>query len=114
MALEQSVDLEFRRGVEAAMTLGDLLRKQTIGADDVRAAFLSVSGRVIDDQQMIADRIEGIDVAAGETRFGVRDRGAFLVEDAIAKPLRAAHFRRVAREPHFQRAEPAERFVRRE
>ena len=95
------------------MTLGDLLREQAIGADDIRPVLAVVLG-VVDDQKMIADRIESIDVAPGQPRLRVGDGRAFLVEHAIAQPLRAADFRRIARKPHFERAEAAERFVRRD
>ena len=47
---------------------------------------------MIEHQQVIADRVIAIDVAAGEQPAGVRDRGSLLVENPIAQFLRLADF----------------------
>ena len=63
---------------------------------------------MVDHQEVVADRIEQIDVAPRQIGGGVGDRRHFLVEHVEAQLLGAADFRRGAGEPHFKRAEPAE------
>ena len=58
---------------------------------------------------MIADGVDRHRRRAARTAGRVGDRRAFLVEHAIAQPLRLAHFGGGLRQPHLERAEPAER-----
>ena len=105
VAREQRSDIVFAGAVEAAAALGDLLAQQPVGTDHDRLAGGSVGG-VIDDDQMIADRVVGIDVALRDHLAGIRHSAHFFVEHAIAKFLRAAHVGGGARQPNLERAEP--------
>ena len=73
-----------------------------------RLAFWPSRGGMIEHQQVVADRVIGIDVAAREQPARIGDGGTFLVENAIAQFLRLAHFGGGLRQPDFQRAETAE------
>ena len=109
MARHQPADVEFGGGVEAAVFLGQRLPQQTIGADHRRTVgVLAVARVVIEHQQMVADRVIGIDVAAREQPARIGDGRTLLVENAIAQFLRLAHFGGGLRQPHFQRAETAQ------
>ena len=68
----------------------------------------AVARGVVEHQQVVADRVIGIDVAAREQAPGVRDRRAFLIEHAVAQFLRLPHFGGGLRQPHFERADAAE------
>ena len=89
---------------------GDFLPQQAIGADHARARKPEHDPRpiVIDDVQVIADRVESIDVAPRNQGRGGGDRRHFLVEDVVAKPLGAAHFMCFPRDLNFERAAAAE------
>ena len=94
------------------MTFGDLLAQQPIGADDRGLAALpAIFAGAVDDEKMVADEIEGIEIALGEHLRRLRGRRALLVENAIAQALRAAHFRGLVREPHFEAADVSERLA---
>ena len=113
VARDQRADVEFAGGVEAAIFLRQRLAQQPIGADHRRPVDgLPVAGGMIEHQQMVADRVIGIDVAAREQPARIGDGGALLVENAIAQLLRLAHFGGGLRQPHLQRAEPAEAVAR--
>ena len=109
VARDQPADVEFARGVEAAMLLGQRLAQQPIGADHRRpVARMPVARGMIEHQQVIADRVIGIDVAPREQPAGIGNGRAFLIEHAVAQFLRLAHFGGGLRQPHFERAEAAE------
>jgi hypothetical protein len=77
MARNQSADVEFVRAIESAVRFRHFLPQQPISADHSRRATQTPRlRRVIDDQQMIAERIERIDIAARE----------FVAASAIAPP----------------------------
>ena len=94
MTRDQRRDVEFAGRVKAAIILGELLAQQPVGADHDRlASAQDVLGRaVIEHQQVVADRVEGVDVAAGEQPAGIGERRAFLVEHAVAQLLGLPHF----------------------
>ena len=105
MPRQQRRDVVLAGAVEAAAAFRNVLTQQPVGADDDRLAG-GAAGGVIDDDQMIADRVEHIDVALREHFAGVRHGAHFFVEHAIAKFLRAAHVGGGARQPNLERAEP--------
>ena len=109
VARDQSADVEFARAVEVAILLRHGLPQQPIGADHRRAVgVLAVARGMIEHQEVIADRVIGIDVAAREQPARIGDGGTLLVENAIAQFLRLPHLGGGLRQPHLQRAEPAQ------
>ena len=90
MARHQVVDAEFARGIEAAISLRDFLALQPIGADHRGA--VRVAPGVIDHQQMFADRIEAVGVAAQQPRREGCGGRTVLEEDTVAQTLRAPDF----------------------
>ena len=114
VAADQRIDVEFVRRVEAAELLRQRLAQQAVGADHRRAgiervavALFAILG-VIDDQQVVADRVVGVDVAARQQPRRVRDRRALSIENPVAQLLRLAHLLCGLRQPHFERADAAE------
>src|SRR5476649_1354731 len=87
------------------MFLGQWLTQKPIGAYHRRFAGAAVEGGVIDHQQMLADRVISIDVAACEQSAGIGDGGTFLVENSLAQFLRLANFGGGLRQPHLKRAD---------
>ncbi len=74
VARDQRADVEFAGGVEAAILLRQRLAQQPIGADHRRSVGgLPVAGGMIEHQQVIADRVIGIDVAAREQPARIGD-----------------------------------------
>ncbi len=104
VACDQGGDVEFAGAVEAAVPLRHVLTQQAVSADHRRLARRARRG-VVDDEQMIAHRIERVDVAARQHRGRVRRRRHLAVEDLEAQPLRAPHVGRGPRETHLERAE---------
>jgi hypothetical protein len=107
MARQQRGDVELGRAVEAGVALRHVLAQQPTGADHARTAE-PVRRRMIDHQQVIAQRIVGIDVAPRQECGGMRDSRHLLVEHVEAQPLGAAHVGGAARQPHLERAEPSQ------
>ena len=66
MTLDQAGDIEFVLGVEAAIAFSDVLPQQAVGPDHRQLAADRGLGGVVDHQQMIADSVERILVAAGQ------------------------------------------------
>ena len=91
------------------MVFRHVLAQQAIGADHRLLAADRRFGGVIDHQQMIANLVERILVAARQQGGGVGDGGAVLVEHAVTQFLRALHVALFLRQPHLERAEPPER-----
>ena len=109
MARNQSADVEFVRAIESAVRFRHFLPQQPISTDHGRRAPQPPDlRRMIDDQQMIAQRIESIDVAPRKLRRRICNRAAFLVENPIAQLLRLPNLGGFLRKPHFERAEPIE------
>jgi hypothetical protein len=109
MTIDQAADIELVLGIEAAMVLRDILTQQPVGADHRLLAAHRWFGGVVDHQQMIADLVERILVALRQQGRGVGDRAAVLVEYAVTQFLRALDVAFFLRQPHFERAEPAQR-----
>src|SRR6266849_2255714 len=107
VASNEGSDIEFAGAVESARSLRDVLTQQSIGADDRRRS-LPLSCPVIDDQEMVAYRVEKVDVSPREIQRRVCDRRHLLVEHVVPQLLGPADFRRRAGKPDFKRAEPAE------
>ena len=59
MTGDQPVDLEFAGRVEALPPLGDLLAQKPVSADDLGRA-----AGVVEDEEMIAEAVIGVAVAA--------------------------------------------------
>ena len=108
VARDQRVDVELAGGVEAGLAVGDLLAEQPIGADHRRRLAQPRCG-MVDHEEVIAHRIEGVDVAPRQKRRGIRHRRHLAIEDLVAQLLRAADFLGVAREADFERADASER-----
>ena len=87
MAREQRRDIKFLRAVEAAVSLRDLLPEQAIAAHD-----LALWGCVIDDDQMVADRIKAANIPTPQAGIGVGNCMSFFKENAITQFLRLADF----------------------
>ncbi len=105
---DQGADVEFAGGVETAILFSERLPQQPIGADDGRPIQRAAIARgMVEHQQVVADRVIAIDVAAREQPARIRDRRPFLVENAIAKFLRLPHLGGGLRQAHFQRADAA-------
>ena len=109
MPLYQRSQIEFVFGVEAARKRCSFLIEHAVGADD--ALVLGTTQGVIENQNVIAHGVEAICVATVECLQVARFGAKLLVKDAIANLLRRQNFRRVARQPHFQRANAAKRWL---
>jgi len=85
------------------------LAQQPIGADHRLAVdVMSVACGMIEHQEMIADRVMGIDVAPREQPARIGEGGTRLVENAIAQFLRLPYFGGGLRQPHLERAETSQ------
>ncbi len=103
MARDQRANVEFARGVEAAIFFRHRLAQQAIGADHRRpVGVLLVAHGVVEHQKVVADRVIGVDVAPREQPPRIGDGRALLVENAIAQFLRLPHLSGGLRQPHFQ------------
>ena len=109
MPLQQRPDVEFVRRVEAGVAVRHFLAQQAVGADDRRLAG-SEAGVVVDDEQVVADLVETVAIAARQLRLHVGDRRHLLVEDLVAQLLRLLHLARRGGKAHFQRSDSTERF----
>src|SRR5437773_47975 len=74
-------DVEFALGIEAAMTVGDILAQKPVSSDKLAIFDLDCLGggglALRHDEQMIANRIEGIAVEAARSRRLIGRRGKF-------------------------------------
>ena len=114
MTREQRREIIFAGRIEAALLLRDIAAQQAIGADHLRLHLAEAVARgVIDDDEMIAEFVEAIGVAARDRGLGVGDRAALAEEDFEAQALRLADFLLAGSEPHLERSEPRERSVER-
>ncbi len=91
------------------MVFRHILAQQAVSADHRLLAADRWLGRVIDYQEMIANLVERILVAARQHRRGIRNGGAVLVEHAITQLLGALHVAFLLRKPHLESAEPPKR-----
>ncbi len=97
------------------MAVGGVLAEQPIGADHGRLslerarAFERLFGSVIDDEQMVANLVERILVAARQHGPRVGDCGAVPVEHVVAQPLGPLDVLLGAREANLERAEASQR-----
>ena len=85
---DQWREVIFAGGIETVVRGGDRLAQQAIGADDMRAAIKAV----IDDEQMVADHVIRIDIAAFARHGGSRSRPHFIIEDLVAQRLGGGDF----------------------
>jgi hypothetical protein len=102
---DQLFQLEFFVGIEAASGRGGLLPKQPVGADD--AAVVGSGQCRIDDQQMVAQRVEAVAVALFQRMQRIAPGAKLFVEDAETHFLDGGDLGVVASEPDFKRADAA-------
>ena len=109
LARDERRDVVFALRVEAERALGDFLAQHAVGADHLVAAqtapwLVGGGAALIDDEQVIADGVIGILIAA--THLGAqRGNGRhLLVEHLIAQPLRELDVAPPPREAHFEAA----------
>ena len=98
--------LELAFGIEAAGGGRDFLPQQAIGADDT--AMFGAGKRRIQDQQMVAERIEPVGVATVLRLEQVLPGAKLVVKYPVAHFLRGRDLGLVAGEPHFEIADTAE------
>ena len=103
VAGDQRIDGEFARAVEAEMGVRHALAQQAIGADHLRRA-VQRRKRGIHDDEMIANPVEGADVAPDKPGGPARDGAALLEEDLIAQLLRLSDFLFGGGESRLERA----------
>lgn len=83
-------EVELALGVEPSRDGGPVGRQEAVGADDLAGALLP-------DEEVVAVRVEGVDVEAG---LGAVEPGAeFTGEHLVAQPLGGADVLLVAGEP---------------
>ena len=66
--------------------------------------------RVVDDEKVVAVAVEAVGISPCVPCAEIGDSRHLLVEDAVAERLRAPHLGGGGGEPHFQVAEPPERW----
>jgi len=101
----------FPGGVEIrAMGRSNIAAQQAIGADNLRPNLAETADfpGMVDHDQMVADAVIGVDIAARDEGAGIRRRAHFLEEHLEAQALRPADILPRAREPHFQCADAPE------
>ena len=96
---EQSFEIIFPRGIEAAIGFRDSLAEQAIGADH----FARPVGDVVDRKQMIAQRIIAIRVERGVIE-AIAAGAQLLEEDLVAQGLRRQDVRFGGRETNLDPA----------
>jgi hypothetical protein len=64
---------------------------------------------MVDHQQMVADGVKGIDVAAAEQTAGIGQCRALWLEDMVAQLLRLPDLGGGLSQPDLKRADPAKR-----
>ena len=92
----------FRGGVEPAGAGGVNVAHQPVGADHGGLPVL-VGQRAVDHQEMIANLVELVEIAARFAHGRRRQSGHFLVEDAVAQALRRFDLEVGFGEAHFHR-----------
>ena len=102
MVGEERAEIELTLRIEAAVRLGDLAPQQPVGPYDARLAGARRRRRV-DDDEVVADRIERADVAPRCRSLGGGQRIAILVEDVVAQLLRLAQVAGAGGEPDDER-----------
>ena len=109
----------FARGVKSEAALGHVLAQHAVSTNHLRQ-FGTSDGRgfarfiEVDHQQMIADRIVGIFIAAAELGETRRHRAHLFVENLIPQPLRHFDLGAGSCQPHFEISNPAVYFRRHE
>ena len=110
MPRQQGSEIEFALRIEAAEPVGGALAHQAIGPDDLGLdAAEAAPGLVVDHQQMVASLVEPVRIAAEHPRDDIGFRRHFLIEHAVTQALRPPDLARAPRQPHLERAVPAER-----
>ena len=101
MFADQWRDVEFGLCIEPAIGLGHLLTEQPVGADQLAIGqnngLVIGQVRALDDDEVIAKRIEAVAVDALQGGFRSRPGMQLLVEHAVAQALAGFDLARVAR-----------------
>ncbi len=96
---DQRRQVVFARRIEAVVHRRDDLAQQAVGADDVRP----VAGHaVVDDEQVVADRVIAVDVALGGDHRRRRRGPHLVVEDLVAQRLRGSDLGLGRRQPDVE------------
>ena len=98
---DQRRDIVFRRRIEGTVPRRRLAANEAVGADHGLGA---AAAAVVEHQEVIADLVELVPVAALPRGAGLRVRSHDLVEDAVAQRLRRVDIGGVLGQPHLQRA----------
>ena len=107
MPRDKLVDLELVARIESETLFGDILAQQAVGADNL--PVLRSVKRGIEDEEVVADRIEPVRVTGFQLVDFRRAGSHFLVKDAVANLLRRGDLVQRRGKPDFERADPAER-----
>src|SRR5665213_27111 len=107
MTRDQRGDVELTRAVEAEIRLRHILAQKPIGAHDLGRAARR-RRRMVKDDQMVANPIEGAYVAPDQPRGLVGDRPSLFKKNTITQPLRPADFLLRRRQAKLQRSNRAE------
>src|SRR5690606_8412779 len=103
----QRLQLELVAGIEAAGLNRAFLAQEPVGADD--AGMVGAGKRPVDDQEMVADIVEAVRVAALLPAGGIGPRAKLVVKDPEADGLRRRHLFGRARQAGFEAADAAQR-----
>ena len=114
---DQRRDVVFALRVEAERPFGDLLAEDPVGPDDLLAAqrrprLVRRRRGLVDDEQMIADRVVGILIAPAQLGAQRRDGRHLLVENLVAQLLGELDVAPPAGQPHLEGADLAVDLVR--
>src|SRR5262249_8459363 len=85
MTRNQGADVEFTAGVKAAKFFGQRLPQQPVSADNARPIPAAIARGMIDHQQVIANRVISVDIAAGEKTGPVTECPNTLVKKSAKK-----------------------------
>src|ERR1700737_3460318 len=91
------------------MVFRPVLAQQAVSADHRLLSADRWRGGVIDYQEMVANLVERILVAARQQRRGIGNGGTVLVDNAITQSLGALDVALFLRKPHLESAELPER-----
>jgi hypothetical protein len=103
MSRNQWFDVELDRTVKAETAFRNVLSQHAINPDAFRWTIFA-SPSPVDHDEVIANTVEGANVATREALNRTRDRAALLKEDAVTQLLGATDFVLARRQTRFERA----------
>src|SRR5262249_18662082 len=107
LPLDQLREPVLAGGIKSAMTFRDNLAEQATGCDR-ETRRMSGGERNVEDQQVIANRVEFVEIAPRDEVHGPGRRGHLLIEDSITQPLGTAHVDAAAGQADLERTQPPE------